>query len=69
LIKISLKESTTDLSGFSDVGTIKGYAHKSVSLLMANGIVMGSNNSILPRSLATRAEVAVILNRLLIAIK
>ncbi|MEI8216335.1 MAG: C69 family dipeptidase [Eubacteriales bacterium] len=65
---ITLKESASDMSAYNDADTINGYAQAAVSLLMANGIVMGSNDSIHPLSLATRAETAVILNRLLMGI-
>jgi uncharacterized lipoprotein YddW (UPF0748 family) len=53
------------LSRFSDAGTVSGYAVKAVASLTKAGLIQGSGNKINPKQMATRAEIAVILHRIL----
>jgi hypothetical protein len=55
----------SELSGYSDYGDIADYAKSAVATLVKNGIVFGTGDRINPRGRATRAEVAVLLGRLL----
>ena len=63
---IPLTEPGEDaLAAFSDAGDVSAYALGAVRLLVGNGVIEGSGGKINPRSEATRAEAAVILNRIL----
>ena len=50
---------------FSDTADVSDYAKDAVNLLTQSGIVTGAGDKINPKKYATRAEVAVILDRLL----
>ncbi len=52
-------------SSFTDYSSVSNYARDSISYLIRHGIVIGSNNKITPKSNITRAEMAVILHRVL----
>lgn len=53
-----------DLSGFSDAGTVSGYAQEAIRWANAAGLVSGtSTTTISPKAGATRAQVAAILMR------
>lgn len=54
-----------DLSSFKDRKTISDYAVTSVATLVKAGIIKGSNSYINPKSFISRAEMAVILYRIL----
>lgn len=55
-----------DLSAFTDVGKIPGYAEKAMSWATAKGIIAGKGNGILdPRGSASRCEEAAMLHRFL----
>jgi len=58
-------EETTDEVDASDFNEVSEYAKEAVSALVANGIINGKNGKIDPMSTATRAEVAVMLSRVL----
>ena len=59
------KADESALSTFVDQAHVAGYARDSVALLVKNGIVSGDNGAIKPNANATRAEVAVMLDRIL----
>ncbi|CAM3227725.1 S-layer-like y domain-containing protein [Paenibacillus lupini] len=52
------------LSGFTDAGSVAGYARDSVAGLIHAGLVNGSNQNINPKAWTTRAETAVLMHRL-----
>ena len=49
---------------FSDTAEVADYAKDAVQMLTASGIIAGSNGKINPKGKTTRAEVAVILDRI-----
>ncbi|WP_242837285.1 family 10 glycosylhydrolase [Alkaliphilus transvaalensis] len=53
------------LSGYHDAHQISNYARESVARLTKAGLVVGSGGGVKPKDLATRAEIVVILDRLL----
>lgn len=53
------------LSGYHDAHLISNYARESVARLTKAGLVVGSGGGVKPKDLATRAEIVVILDRLL----
>lgn len=57
--------SISDLSNFKDKGSVSDYAVSSVATLVKAGIITGSNSYLYPKSNVTRAEMAVILYRVL----
>lgn len=62
--KLESADETT-LSEYSDAEEISDYAKAAVAILIKNGIIMGANGKINPKGDATRAEVAVIIKRIL----
>lgn len=52
------------LSGFTDAGSVAGYAQDSVAGLIHAGLVKGSNQRINPKAWTSRAETAVLMHRL-----
>ncbi len=53
-----------DLSGFADYGSVSEYALEAISWANAEGIINGSDaNTLMPRSGASRAQVAAMLHR------
>lgn len=67
--KLGIELSGTQATDVSDMDTVSGYAKEAVETLMANGIINGKNGKIDPMASATRAEVAVMLNRVLDLVK
>lgn len=61
----SLHKTANALEGFSDAREVSDYAKEAVSALIGNEIVQGSGGKILPEKSATRAEIAVMLYRIL----
>ncbi len=55
----------SQLAAFSDSSQISGYAAEAMAVMVKNGIISGSGNRLNPRAQATRAEIAVILSKLL----
>lgn len=55
----------SELSGFSDSSQISSYAAEAMAAMVRNGIISGSGNRLNPRAQATRAEISVILSKLL----
>jgi hypothetical protein len=53
------------LRQYKDEGEISGYARAAVASMIKSGYIEGSNGYIRPKGLATRAEIAVILHRIL----
>ncbi|MCR4436604.1 MAG: family 10 glycosylhydrolase [Clostridiales bacterium] len=53
------------LKGYNDASRISGYAREAVASLTKAGLVQGSGGGVNPKSMATRAEIAVMLDRLL----
>ncbi len=53
------------LAGYSDAGRINAYARDAVASLTKAGLVEGSGGKVNPKSLATRAQLAVIIYRML----
>ncbi len=58
-------EMSTIFEKFSDAATASNYAKESIALCIKNGIISGINSTIAPKNYITRAEVAVIVQRLL----
>ena len=56
---------STDTSDFKDYSSVASYAKTAISDLIGHGIVIGNNGKINPKSNITRAEMAVILHRVL----
>ena len=56
---------STDTSDFKDHSSVASYAKTAISYLIEHGIVIGSNDKINPKSNINRAEMAVILHRVL----
>lgn len=61
--RLMLEMSATDFSEVAD------YAKEAVSALVSNGIINGKNGKIDPKANTTRAEVAVMLSRVLDYVK
>jgi len=57
--------NSNDLKAFKDSSNISGYAYNSVATLVKAGIVNGSASKINPQSTVSRAEIAVILKRVI----
>ena len=57
------------LSQYPDFDTVAPYAKEAVSALIGAGIVNGKNGKIAPTDYTTRAEVAVLLKRMLSLVK
>lgn len=62
---VSLSTDDSALQGFSDEADILAYARQIIATFVEAGVVKGSNDRIEPIGLATRAEVAVFIDRLL----
>ena len=58
-------ESSNDTSDFKDYSSVASYAKTAISDLIEHGVVVGNNGKINPKSNITRAEMAVILHRVL----
>ena len=58
-------DAAADLSGFTDSGTVSGWAVDAVQWAVSTGLLEGSDGLIDPASRATRAEVAALLARFL----
>ena len=57
-------DGATDLSAYTDAGSVSAYAEKAVQWCVKNGILTGKTSSTLaPKATATRAECAAILQR------
>lgn len=56
---------STSTSSFKDYSSVASYAKTAISDLIGHGIVIGNNSKINPKSNITRAEMAVILHRVL----
>lgn len=54
-----------DLKEYKDNARISNYAKEAVATLVKNGVVKGSDNMINPKSMANRAEIAVLLDKVL----
>lgn len=67
--KLGIELNGTQAADVSDMDTVSEYAKEAVETLMANGIINGKNGKIDPMANATRAEVAVMLNRVLDLVK
>lgn len=63
LVKKAPVGTVEDIASFKDSSDVASYAVDSVAALINGEIVLGSNNSINPKGLSTRAEAAVILYR------
>jgi hypothetical protein len=63
--KLTLSKPAAGLSQFTDNAAVSAYAKDAAALMAANGIINGSNDKIDPKALSTRAQAAVVLNRLL----
>lgn len=59
------KAGKEQLAGYSDAGVVSGYAAESVATLTKYGIIKGAGGEVKPKDMATRAEIAVILDRIL----
>lgn len=55
----------TVLAGFADAAQISDYAKDAVSVLVQDGLIAGADGRLNPLAKATRAEVAVMLSRVL----
>ncbi len=56
--------SITELDKFKDKDTITSYAQNSIAVLVKEGLIKGSDNTINPKGNTTRAEIAVLLYRI-----
>src|SRR5699024_11565719 len=56
---------STPTSSFSDYSSVSSYARAAIKDLIGHGVVIGTNGKIQPKSNITRAEMAVILHRVL----
>ena len=56
---------STSTSSFSDYSSVSSYARAAIKDLIGHGVVIGTNGKIQPKSNITRAEMAVILHRVL----
>lgn len=63
--KITLAKADGDLSKYTDNSAVASYAKAPMSLMVANNIVYGSNDTLAPKAVSTRAQTAAILYRLL----
>ena len=59
---VTLEEN---LLSFQDVGAVSGYACPAMNWAVGQGILLGSENYLMPREQATRAQVAMVLHRYL----
>ncbi|MGE4484045.1 MAG: S-layer homology domain-containing protein [Oscillospiraceae bacterium] len=59
------KGSAGDLAGYADIGSISGYAAEPAATLVNAGIITGSDGLLNPKNTMSRAEMAVILYRVL----
>jgi hypothetical protein len=57
--------NSSNLSGFTDSGKISPYATTAVATLVKAGIIQGSNSKINPLGNMTRAEMAVVIFRII----
>jgi hypothetical protein len=57
--------SAADLSGYSDADSVSSYAAEGVAALVNAGILQGSGGALYPKRMISRAEMAVILYRVL----
>lgn len=65
-VNYGLTVSTVEeLSGYNDIAKISGYAGNDVATLIKSGIITGSGNNVNPLGNTTRAEVAVMLYRII----
>lgn len=64
LNKLELKASDSVLDKFTDKSDIADYAVNSVAALVDEELIVGSNNKVMPRNNATRAEAAEFLYRI-----
>ncbi len=69
MTKLGIELEETGEVNASDFDDVAEYAKDAVSVLVANGIINGKNGKIDPMATATRAEVAVMLSRVLEFIK
>ncbi|BBH21707.1 hypothetical protein Back11_30520 [Paenibacillus baekrokdamisoli] len=65
LEKLQTKGNMEQLSSFIDHGSVAEYAVDSIAGLIQEGLIEGEGNSLHPKANATRAEVAVFMERLL----
>ena len=65
-LKVAGVEITkTENPTFSDADAVSAYAKEAVEALTGAGLIAGSNGKINPKANTTRAEVAVVLDRIL----
>lgn len=64
-----IKIAETNKNSFDDAGAVADYAQEAVNALTSSGIIAGSNGKINPKGKSTRAEIAVMLDRILFADK
>ncbi|MBR2180974.1 MAG: S-layer homology domain-containing protein, partial [Oscillospiraceae bacterium] len=63
------RRMAVDEVSYPDFGTVADYAKEAVAALISTGLVNGKNNLIAPLEYTTRAEIAVLLKRVLDYIK
>lgn len=63
--KLKLMGDPAALTKFADHENISGYAKEALAALLEEGLIQGSGSKLRPDGYATRAEVAVFLNRIL----
>ena len=59
------KVDTTVLSKFADSNSISSWAQNAAATLVADGIISGSNGNLNPKASITRAEICVIINKIM----
>lgn len=60
-----LADSNTSLSAFGDASTLSDYAYEAMTYMVGKGIIIGSNGNLEPIRPITRAEIAVLLYRMI----
>ncbi|MBQ2743622.1 MAG: S-layer homology domain-containing protein, partial [Oscillospiraceae bacterium] len=63
--KVAPQATDEVLSQYPDFDTVASYAKEAVTALIGAGLVNGKNNLIAPTDYTTRAEVAVLIQRIL----
>ena len=68
LVNLGVELESADVD-YTDFAEVSDYAKDAVSAIISAGLVNGKNGKIAPQDLTTRAEVAVLIDRILEFIK
>jgi len=64
-LNVTVEADTTALNGFSDSSSISSWAKDAAATLVKAGIISGSNGKLNPKANITRAEICVILEKII----